>query len=88
MSQTSTIAISLRDEILLELSVILARPAHSAAEVLGALQRLDRLKHERAAELPARLRHFLEGRSYTKAQEYLTNGRPESGACSPHPAAM
>ena len=42
---------------------------------------LRKVLSERGEELPGRLRHFLENRSYGKALVFLEGGEPEKGSC-------
>lgn len=59
-----------------------AQPPRNApdAELLVVLQRLDGVAHDPRAELPERLRHFLERRSYSKALTFAEAMSEESGA--------
>ena len=52
-----------------------------AEELPRAIQALDEVLAERGNELPGRLRHFLENRSYQKALVFLEGGEPEKGTC-------
>ena len=52
-----------------------------AGELPMAIQALDQILAERGNELPGRLRHFLENRSYQKALVFLEGGEPEKGTC-------
>ena len=52
-----------------------------AGELPMAIQALDKVLAERGNELPGRLRHFLENRSYQKALVFLEGGEPEKGTC-------
>ncbi len=49
-------------------------------DLLKAMRELDGYKDD--AEIPARLQHFLQGRSYQKAWQYLQGELPPSGSCS------
>jgi hypothetical protein len=52
-----------------------------AGELPMAIQALDKVLTERGNELPGRLRHFLENRSYQKALVLVEGGEPEKGTC-------
>ncbi len=54
-----------------------ARPG----ELASAIHTLDKVLSERGEELPGRLRHFLENRSYGKALVFLEGGESEKGFC-------
>ena len=50
-------------------------------KLLRSMERLDALLTAHRGALDPRLAHFLERRSYAKALEFLSGGRPASGAC-------
>lgn len=54
------------------------------AQVVETLKALDAIAAERAAELPPRLLHFLQGRSYQKALAFIRGASPQEGRCSTH----
>lgn len=58
-----------------QLSIVMNPSAYSSEEFLGALTQLD--EYSKNAELPPKLRHYLEKRSYEKAMAFLAD--PESG---------
>ena len=61
---------------------IVTNPTHIVVgELPIAIQALDKVLAERGNELPGRLRHFLENRSYQKALVFLEGGEPEKGTC-------
>ena len=61
---------------------IVTNPNHIfVGELPIAIQALDKVLAERGNELPGRLRHFLENRSYQKALVFLEGGEPEKGTC-------
>ena len=69
------------DEVLNHLRTIVFSADGVAEELPRAIQSLDKVLGERGHELPARLRHFLENRSYQKALFFLEGGEPEKGTC-------
>jgi hypothetical protein len=50
-------------------------------KMVQSMERLDALLAMHRDALDPRLAHFLERRSYAKALEFLSGGRPASGAC-------
>jgi hypothetical protein len=50
-------------------------------KMVQSMERLDALLAAHRDTLDPRLAHFLERRSYAKALEFLSGGRPASGAC-------
>jgi len=69
------------EDILKSLRVITNPTQTSARDLPMAIQALDSALVERGNELPGRLRHFLENRSYQKALVFLEGGEPEQGTC-------
>ena len=69
------------DEVLNHLRTIVFSADGVAEELPSAIQELDKFLAERRSELPGRLRHFLENRSYQKALVFLEGGEPEKGTC-------
>ncbi|MEM9445149.1 MAG: hypothetical protein AAGA18_07325 [Verrucomicrobiota bacterium] len=43
---------------------------------------LDEAEKQALPFAPPRLKHFLEGKSYKKAYQFLCGGTPEKGSCS------
>lgn len=61
---------------------VITNPTQATAKDLPiAIQSLDKVLGEQGHELPGRLRHFLENRSYQKALVFLEGGEPEKGTC-------
>ncbi len=50
-------------------------------KMLQGMERLDSLLATHRDALDPRLAHFLERRSYAKALEFLTGGKPAGGVC-------
>ncbi len=50
-------------------------------DLILALKQLDDILEEKGADLDARLRHFLQNRSYEKALLWIEGGTPEKGIC-------
>lgn len=50
-------------------------------DLISALKQLDDILEEKGADLDARLRHFLQNRSYKKALLWIEGGTPEKGIC-------
>ena len=50
-------------------------------DLISALKQLDDILEENGAVLDARLRHFLQNRSYEKALLWIEGGTPEKGIC-------
>ena len=50
-------------------------------DLISALKQLDDILEANGAELDARLRHFLQNRSYEKALLWIEGGTPEKGIC-------
>ena len=69
------------DEVWNHLRTIVFSADGVARELPMAIQALDKVLAERGNELPGRLRHFLENRSYQKALVFLEGGEPEKGTC-------
>ena len=69
------------DEVRNHLRTIVFSADGIAGELPMAIQALDKVLTERGNELPGRLRHFLENRSYQKALVFLEGGEPEKGTC-------
>ena len=69
------------DDVLQSLRVILNPRGSGPGELVSAIGALDEALGERGKELPVRLRHFLENRSYEKALVFLEGGEPEKGTC-------
>ena len=69
------------DEVLNHLRTIVFSAEVVAEELPRAIQSLDKVLDERGHDLPGRLRHFLENRSYQKALVFLEGGEPEKGTC-------
>jgi hypothetical protein len=86
IQSTEHIAPPLRGNLEELLKTITGGKTRAPAEIIQTLGKLDALLVEHAGNLPPRLQHFLEGRSYHKALAYLDGATPASGACSPQPA--
>ena len=69
------------ENILKNLRVVTNPTQIAVGELPMAIQALDQILAERGNELPGRLRHFLENRSYQKALVFLEGGEPEKGTC-------
>ena len=69
------------ENILKNLRVVTNPTQIAVGELPMAIQALDQILAERGNELPGRLRHFLESRSYQKALVFLEGGEPEKGTC-------
>jgi hypothetical protein len=69
------------ENILKNLRVVTNPTQIAVGELPIAIQALDKVLAERGNELPGRLRHFLENRSYQKALVFLEGGEPEKGTC-------
>lgn len=69
------------NEVLNHLRTIVFSADGVAEELPRAIQELDKVLAERGNDLPGRLRHFLENRSYQKALVFLEGGEPEKGTC-------
>jgi len=63
------------------LRVITTPKAAKPGELGESLRRLDEIVKDSKADLPPRLRHFLENRSYAKALVWLEGEEPEKGVC-------
>ncbi|MBD36939.1 MAG: hypothetical protein CMI28_02545 [Opitutae bacterium] len=50
-------------------------------DLISALKQLDDILEEKGVDLDARLRHFLQNRSYEKALLWIEGGTPEKGIC-------
>tara|TARA_B100000900_G_C20158406_1_gene544872 strand:+ start:180 stop:401 length:222 start_codon:yes stop_codon:yes gene_type:complete len=50
-------------------------------DLISALKQLDDILEANGAVLDARLRHFLQNRSYEKALLWIEGGSPEKGIC-------
>ena len=69
------------ENILKNLRVVTNPSQIAVGELPMAIQALDKALADRGNELPGRLRHFLENRSYQKALVFLEGGEPEKGTC-------
>ena len=68
-------------EVLPYLRTITKPDAAKPGDLSEAIRGLDDILANRGKELPGRLRHFLENRSYQKALVFLEGGEPEKGTC-------
>tara|TARA_A100001037_G_scaffold242005_1_gene222340 strand:- start:177 stop:395 length:219 start_codon:yes stop_codon:yes gene_type:complete len=68
-------------EVLPHLRTIAKPDAAKSGDLAKAIRTLDEILASRGKELPGRLRHFLENRSYQKALVFLEGGEPEKGTC-------
>jgi hypothetical protein len=55
-----------------------AGKTREAGKISAALARITELQQQLGADTPPMLRHYLERRSYQKALDFLTAGRPET----------
>tara|TARA_Y100000588_G_scaffold388777_1_gene489790 strand:+ start:1277 stop:1495 length:219 start_codon:yes stop_codon:yes gene_type:complete len=69
------------EDIIKSLRAIVHPSQNAIGDLPMAIQALDKVLTERGNELPGRLRHFLENRSYQKALIFLEGGEPEKGSC-------
>ncbi len=69
------------NEVLQSLRIILNPGEAGPGELASAIRFLDEALGDPGKELPDRLRHFLENRSYGKALVFLEGGKPEKGIC-------
>ncbi len=69
------------DDVLQSLRIIVNPECTGPGEVGLAIRSLDEVLGDQEKELPGRLRHFLENRSYAKALVFLQGGEPEKGTC-------
>ena len=63
------------------LLTIVSSERSGQGDLISALKQLDNILEEHGAELDARLRHFLQNRSYEKALIWLEGEEPEKGVC-------
>lgn len=69
------------DDVLQSLRIIVNPGSVGSGDLASAIRSLDEVLGDEEKELPGRLRHFLENRSYTKALIFLEGGEPEKGTC-------
>ena len=69
------------EELKRHLQVVVNPQGAASGELAGAIRSLDEALRTEAENLPGRLRHFLEKRSYQKALLWLEGGEPEKGVC-------
>jgi len=69
------------DDVLQSLRIIVNPRESGSGELASAIRFLDGALGEKGIELPERVRHFLENRSYAKALVFLEGGEPEKGTC-------
>ena len=69
------------DDVLQSLRIIVNPGSVGSGELALAIRSLDEVLGDQEKELPGRLRHFLEKRSYEKALVFLEGGEPEKGTC-------
>ena len=69
------------DDVLQSLRVIVNPECTGLGELALAIRSLDEVLGDQEKELPGRLRHFLEYRSYATALVFLEGGEPEKGTC-------
>ena len=63
------------------LRTIVSSGKDGQGDLISALKQLDYILEEKEADLDARLRHFLQNRSYEKALLWIEGGTPEKGIC-------
>ncbi len=63
------------------LRTIVSSGKDGQGDLISALKQLDDILEEKEADLDARLRHFLQNRSYEKALLWIEGGTPEKGIC-------
>jgi hypothetical protein len=50
-------------------------------DLVSALQNLDAIVSTQSVDIPPKLRHFLQNRSYQKALLWIDGDEPEKGTC-------
>ena len=63
------------------LRTIVSSGKDGQGDLISALKQLDDILEEKEADLDARLRHFLQNRSYEKALLWIEGVTPEKGIC-------
>ena len=63
------------------LLTIVSSERSGQGDLISALKQLDNILEEHGAELDARLRHFLQNRSYEKALLWIEGETPQKGSC-------
>ena len=63
------------------LLTIVSSERNGQGDLISALKQLDNILEEHEAEMDARLRHFLQNRSYEKALLWIEGETPPKGIC-------